>query len=360
MDASRYFDSAATTPLDSRVLAEMMPFLTSEFGNAHSVHGFGLRASHHVELARERVASLIGAESPEQIIFTSGATEACNGIIRSFTRGYVGPFEHSAVRVTALHQGFSIIPNDGAKLLPNPGRPEPRSLACQMRANNETGMIFDPGAEAATWGEFLLTDVTQTMGKISVTIPENGFVAGSAHKVYGPKGIGFLAFGDTMPDPIMLGGEQEWGLRAGTLNVPGIVGLGAACAIAEEQMAADYAHVSELRNIVIEGLAKCGEWRINEDPGHQLPHILSISFRGVQGETVVIEADQAGFAISSGAACSQGSTEPSHVLTALSVPDEWLRGTVRISCGRTNTAESSSELAATLATIVNKLRKLST
>jgi cysteine desulfurase len=364
--SDRYFDHAATTPLDARVLEEMMPYLTSEFGNAHSLHGFGQRAASAVELARTRVAALVGADYPEQIIFTSGATEACNWVIRNFEKGYISPFEHNAVREPALRQGYKVVWEEW-----NPDNDTPQTLACQMMVNNETGMCWNPGGHVGAWGDCILTDATQALGKIPVNLTSIGFAAFSAHKLYGPKGIGGLYNGDAVTENLLLGGEQEWGLRAGTLNVPGIVGFGAACAIAEQEMVADYASAAKQRGIVLEELSACSDWQVNE--GHsefksgenfyraaeaQVPHILSISFLGLQGETIVIEADQAGFAISSGAACSSHSTEPSHVLTAMGLPDEWLRGTIRISFGRTNTSESSAELGRNLATIVNKLRNL--
>ena len=358
MNAEKYFDHAATTPVDPQVLAAMLPFFAGSFGNANSIHAAGREAFAAVETARQQVATAIGAESPEQIVFTSGATEACNWVISHFADGAIGPFEHSAVRESALARGFSIIRNDGFRLLPNQDHRKSGSLAAQMMVNNETGMVWNATAELSTWGEHLLMDGTQALGKCQFDLEGIDFATFSAHKLYGPKGVGALYVREGYLSPFLFGGEQESGQRGGTLNVPGIVGFGAGC---EQVSSGDHpVDALRLRQAVLEELQFVSDWRINEGPfRHQVPHILSLSFLGVQGETLVIEADQAGFAISSGAACSSRSTEPSHVLVALGLEPEWIHGTIRISFGRSNTAESSAELGRVLATIVNKLRNLS-
>ena len=358
MNAENYFDHAATTPTDPAVLQAMLPYFTTSFGNANSIHAAGRDAFAAVETARQQVATAIGAESPEQIVFTSGATEACNWVISHFNHGAFGPFEHSAVREPASALGYAVIGNHGMCLLPNPSSLKVGSLAAQMIVNNETGMIWHVTPEISTWGDHLLTDGTQALGKCEFDLNRVDFATFSAHKLYGPKGIGALYLRDGYLSPFLLGGEQESGQRGGTLNVPGIVGFGAAC---EQVSSGEHVFDAQrLRNAVLNGLSSLPGWRLNEGPpGQQVPHILSLSFAAIHGETLVIEADQAGFAISSGAACSSRSTEPSHVLVALGVDSEWINGTIRISFGRSNTAESSAELGRVLATIVNKLRNLS-
>lgn len=353
MDSSRYFDHAATTPLDSRVLEEMLPYLREDFGNANSIHSFGARADAGVARARERVAELIGADDPSQIVFTSGATEANNWVISAFDTGAVSPFEHSAVREPAIRRGFEVLPNVGLEL----GSPQREAgLISVMSVNNEIGSRWN-AAGLASPGTLIHSDMTQQVGKLPIVLDGIDFASMSAHKLYGPKGIGALYFASQPPEIFMAGGEQEHGWRAGTLNVPGIVGFGAAAAIARDEMDGDLLHAENLRGIVLEALEHLPDWRINGG-NEASPYILSISFLGLQGETLVVEADQAGYAISAGAACSSRSTEPSHVLTALKIGPEWLQGTVRISFGRSNTPDSARELARTLLRISQKLRRM--
>lgn len=353
MDRSRYFDNAATTPLDPRVLDEMLPYLKEHFGNANSIHSFGATAMAGVDQARQRVASLLGADDPVQVVFTSGATESNNWVLSSYSGGAISPFEHSAVREPALVRGYKVLPNHGPVI----SRPEYfPDLISVMGVNNETGSIWEPATFRA-YARTLHSDITQQLGKIPLDLTGLDYASMSAHKLYGPKGVGALYFESHVPHPFLLGGEQEDGARAGTLNVPGIVGFGAAAAIAEQEMEANLAHVQNLRAIVLDGLRPLSDWQINGGDNVS-PYILNISFLGVEGETVVIESDHAGFAISAGAACSSRSTEPSHVLTALGVEEAWLRGTVRISFGRWNSEQSSHDLAKTLLRIIQKLRTM--
>src|SRR5579862_8510349 len=201
------------------------------------------------------------------------------------------------------------------------------------------------------------TDATQALGKIPFGVAEIDYASFSAHKLYGPKGIGALFIANEALSPLIQGGEQENGLRAGTLNVPGIVGFGAAAAISAQEMATDSSKANELKGTLLAQLHNVSDWEING--GSQVsPFILSLSFLGVEGETLVIECDKAGYAISAGAACSSRSTEPSHVLLALGLDESWRRGTVRISFGRFNTPESASGLGTTLAQTVEKLRTM--
>jgi cysteine desulfurase len=350
---ARYFDNAATTPVDPRVVREMLPYLEGDFGNANSLHGFGRKAHAAVDLARERVAVLIGAEDPAQVTFTSGATEANNWVLASFLEGAVGPFEHSSVAEPAARLGIAVLENAGERICPPGSRLD---LVSVMSVNNETGHRWD-ARTLRPWAERVHSDLTQSIGKLPEELQGLDYASFSAHKMYGPKGIGGLYTAEEPLPPLLAGGGQEQGLRAGTLNVPGIVGLGAAAAVALDEREQDEAHARELRGIVLDELKDLSGLRVNggEDAS---PYILSLSFLGVEGETLLVDADTAGYAISAGAACSSESTEPSRVLVALGLEPEWLRGTVRVSFGRFNDRDSAAGLARTLRESAQKLRKL--
>ena len=358
LDPARYFDHAATTPLAPEAFREMEPFLGLA-GNAGSIHAFGRRAEAAVELARERVAAAVGAEDPAQIVFTSGATEACNTVLAAHDGGWISPFEHAAVREPALARGYRVLPNDGLRL-GSADAPSARGartpgpeVTAAMLVNNEIGAVWDARELPA---ERRFVDATQALGKIPLDLDGIDYAAFSAHKLYGPQGVGALFTGDGALDPLLRGGEQEGGRRAGTLNVAGIVGFGAACALSQECLETDRRRAEEMRGILLEGLGTT-EFRINGGE-RAVPHILSLSFLGVEGETLVVEGDHEGFAVSAGAACSSRSTEPSHVLAALGLEDEWRRGTVRISFGRANTRESTASLARNLVRSVENLRTI--
>jgi cysteine desulfurase len=332
---ARYFDNAATTPVDPRVVQEMLPYFSEAFGNANSIHEPGQRARAAVEQARERVAALIGAESPDQVIFTSGSTESNNWILREFENsgGWVSPFEHSSVREPARRLGYKTLANHGLAITVA-GVSE--GLLSVMAVNNETGGCWDPRKLVLGLGVSIHSDITQQVGKLPTNIFGLSYASLSAHKFYGPKGVGALFAAVPSLDPLMHGGEQEEGLRAGTLNVPGIVGMGAAAAIAAEEADENRRHVETLRALVLAELLKISDVQLNS-PEDASPYIVSLSFLGVEGETLTVELDRAGFSISSGAACSSRSTEPSHVLTALGLAPEWIRGTVRICFGKYKT-----------------------
>lgn len=344
----RYFDHAATTPLDPHVFEAMLPWMREHFGNAHSLHHWGRKADGAVERAREQVARLFGADDPAQIIFTSGATEANNWALSTSDRIAISPFEHSAVREPGLQRGAEILANDRWTLASPDRDPEVISV---MAVNNETGAILFPPTHTPRTH----IDAVQALGKTGWKACCD-FASASAHKIYGPKGIGALyARNPYSLDPFIRGGEQEHGLRGGTLNVPGIVGFGEAAKIAFDRQEEDHQVVTELREIVLEEMKGLGDIQTNDAP-NQSPFILSLSFAGIEGETLVIEMDAEGYGISAGAACSSRSTEPSHVLTALSLPENWLRGTVRISFGRSNTPTSALALARLLRQKVEQLR----
>ncbi len=336
MDPARYFDNAATTPLDPRVFAAMRPWLEDEWANAHSLHTAGRKAREAVERARGHVADLIGAEDPAQIAFTSGATEGANAVIAAQEgAGWISPFEHSAVRSPALARGWEIASNAGWRIEARAG------FGAVMALNNETGAILDTSVAD-------LVDATQALGKIAWAAGGAEFAFGSAHKFYGPKGVGFLYAREGAFPALLLGGEQEGGFRPGTLNVAGIVGMGEAARIAAGEDGSDLARAC--REAVLGELADA---RVNADG---VPHILSISFEGIEAEALLLDLDRAGYAVSAGAACSSSSTEPSPTLTALGLDPAWLRGTVRVSSGRFSTVEAAGGLGRELALAARRLR----
>lgn len=365
----RYFDNAATTPVDPRVVEAMLPWFNEFPGNAHSLHHYGTRAMDAVEKARGQVARLIGAEDPTQITFTSGATEANTWVLHAFKDQIeVSPFEHSSIRETAERLGINTFSA-------SPPEPRPRSnsvgtppadarIYALMAVSNETGTIFDENARPM--GAHLV-DATQALGKIPFQVGDLEYVTGSAHKFYGPKGIGFLyqCSPGSIP-PLITGGGQERGERSGTLNVPAIVGMGKAASIATEEHHIRQVHAAGLNEIFCYPFG--GGWSYPKEPplrdyiinggDHRSPYILSLSFAGIEGETLLIELDQAGFCCSAGAACSSQNTEPSPVLRAFGVPDEYIRGTIRISFSHHNTEESTAQLATEIRRIVTKLRNL--
>ena len=363
MKLENYFDNAATTPVDPRVVREMLPYFESHFGNANSIHAWGREAMAAVDNARERVATLIKADDPSQVIFTSGATESNNWVLdwaRKSTTGdplsglAVSPFEHSAMLEPAAAAGAELLESRNFELF---GKSDFYFFVSVMAVNNEIGTELEPG-DLRDDTQFLHSDYTQAVGKLGYGLGHLDFTSFSAHKFYGPKGVGGLYIKDPQSiSPFVLGGEQEGGLRGGTLNVPGIVGMGAAAAIAQDEWEGNLVKVQELRAIVLEAIRPCSDYQINGGDNVS-PYILSVSFKDLEGETIVIEMDQQGFGISSGAACSSRSTDPSHVLTALKMPTNWLRGTIRISFGAFNTRDSAAMLGKSLTETVKRLRNL--
>lgn len=353
MRIENYFDNAATTPISPVVLGAYECAAMDYIGNPHSIHSWGREARAAVETARERIAQFIHADDPQEVVFTSGATESNNWIANAFSSGTLSPFEHSSMRESALARGFSVLSNEGWIINPS----EPCEIACVMLVNNETGAILDPESAKGV-AQKLHVDATQALGKIPLNVSRYDFASMSAHKLYGPKGVGALyAKGANFPTPLLLGGEQEFGFRAGTLNVAGILAFAAACDNATEEMHENYGLAQRLRAATLDGLSNLSDWQINEH-SNQSPYILNLSFAGLEGEVLVIELDNRGFGISSGAACSAGSTEPSYVLTALRIPKELTRGTVRISFSKHNSVDSASELGRVLAGAVESTRKL--
>lgn len=377
-----YLDHAATTPVDPRVLEAMLPYFTDSFGNPSSIHSVGLEARTAVAEARIKVASLIGAGT-EEIIFTSGGTEADNLAIKGVAQANAHKgkhivttrIEHHAVEESCRYlerQGFRVtvvgVDLDG---LVDPEDIEraitpDTILISVMHANNEVGTI-QPVAEigriARARGVYFHTDAVQTVGHIPVNVNDLrvDLLAISAHKLYGPKGVGVLYIRKgTRIDPFMHGGGQERGLRASTENVPGIVGLGRAAEIAQAEMDAESKHATHLRDKLISGLLeRIPQVRLNGHPTQRLPNNVNISVASVEGESLAVSLDLEGIAASTGSACSSEAMEPSHVLTAMGVPAELARGSVRFSLGKHNTEAEIDRVIEVFPRIVGRLRAVS-
>jgi len=374
-----YLDHSATTPVDPEVLGAMMRYFANHFGNPGSIHQFGRLAREAVEKAREQTAALIGA-APEEIVFTGGGTEADNlALLGSAAATQPGKnhlitsaIEHYAVLNTCKYlesKGFSVsyLPVDGTGTVdPNDIRramTDRTLLISIMHANNEIGTVApltEIAGAARQRGIPIHTDAVQSAGKIPVGVDDLGvdLLSLSGHKFYGPKGTGALYVRRGTPlAPIVFGGHQESGLRTGTENVPGIVGLGKACELAARELPWQMDRLLELRNrlekLIVE---KIDAVRINGHPFRRLPHVLSVSFRGVSGDAVVRELDRQGIAASAGAACTSGTLQISHVLAALRIPEDYAPGTVRFSLGKGNTEEQLAGTANILAEIIRRLR----
>lgn len=357
-----YMDYNATTPCELEALEEMLPWFSQQFGNAASKsHPFGWVAEEAVEVAREQVANLIGARSKE-IIFTSGATEAINLAIKGIFEVYAGEKQHYITCQTehkAVLDCFGEIEKKGASVtyLPvqNDGNinletllsaivPETKMIAL-MWANNETGIIH-PMSEiskiAEEKGIILFSDAVQAAGKIQVSVQGVHMMALSAHKFGGPKGVGalFIRHNHPLPKPIaqIVGGGHEKGFRSGTLNVPGIVGMGKAAEIKQGMMESEFSRLSLLRNQLEEELLQIPDTHLNGSQDHRLPHVTNIAFEGVEGEHLLRKVCMQ-VAVSSGSACTSISPKPSHVLKAMGLNDHLGRASLRFSLGRQTTEQ---------------------
>jgi len=377
-----FLDHAATTPTDLRVVEAMLPYFSDSFGNPSSIHSLGLETRTAVAEAREKVAGLIGAAGDE-VIFTSGGTEADNLAVKGIAQAnaqrgkhiVTTRIEHHAVEESCRYlekQGFKVthvaVDQDG---LVDPREVEravtPETILISvMHANNEVGTI-QPIAEisrvARSRGIYFHTDAVQTVGHIPAKVDDLGvdLLAISAHKLYGPKGVGVLYVRKgTRIVPFMHGGGQERGLRATTENVPGIVGFGKAAEIAQAEMDAESRHVTRLRDKLIKGLLeRIPQVRLNGHPTKRLPNNVNISIASVEGESLAVSLDLEGIAVSTGSACSAEAMEPSHVLTAMGVPVELARGSVRFSLGKKNTDEEIDRVLEAFPRIVSRLRAVS-
>ncbi|HWR33588.1 MAG TPA: IscS subfamily cysteine desulfurase [Chitinophagaceae bacterium] len=379
-----YLDHNATTPCDPRVLEAMIPYFTNNFGNAASRnHSFGWQAEEAVDYAREQVAKLIGAE-PKEIIFTSGATEADNLSLKGVFEMYASKgnhiitcnIEHKAVLDTCKH-----IEKEGGEVtylkvkdnglidldeLESAIKPTTILIAI-MYANNEIGTVNpmkEIGVIARKHNVLLFSDATQAVGKIPVNVNKDGIdlMAFTAHKMYGPKGVGALYVRRKNPRVKVTaqidGGGHERGMRSGTLNVPGIVGFGKACEICLNEMETETARVSKLRDKLENSLLQIEEAYLNGDKEHRLPHVTNISFKYVEGEGLMMGFNK-NIAVSSGSACTSASLEPSYVLKALGLGDDLAHSSLRFGLGRFTTEEQIDYTIQQVTNTVNKLREIS-
>ena len=375
-----YLDNHSTTPVDPRVLEAMLPYLADKFGNAASrSHSFGWAADQAVETARAQVASLIGARADE-IVFTSGATESDNLAIKGIADAYRSKGNH-IITVATEHKavldsckrleksGYRVtylpVQNDGLIDIDNLRRAmnDATILVTVMAANNETGVlqpIAEIGKLCRERGVFFHTDAAQAIGKIPIDVARQNIdlLSISAHKAYGPKGVGALYVRDGIKiTPTIDGGGHERGMRSGTLNVPGIVGLGRACEICHEEMPQESCRISGLRNRLHEKIkAGLDEVYVNGSMEHRLPGNLNISFAGVDGEELMTAIDD--IAVSSGAACTSAHIEPSYVLKALGLADEMAQSSIRFGIGRFNSKTEIDYVAGKIIHAVQQLREL--
>jgi cysteine desulfurase len=379
-----YLDHNATTPCDPRVVEAMIPYFTNSFGNAASRnHPFGWQAEEAVDLAREQVAKLIGAD-PKEIIFTSGATEADNLAIKGVFEMYASKgnhiitcnIEHKAVLDTCKHiekEGgevtyLKVKDNGLVDLAELEAAIKPTTiLIAIMYANNEIGTIMpmkEISAIAKKKGILVFSDATQAIGKVPVDVNKDGIdlMAFTAHKMYGPKGVGALYVRRKNPRVKVTaqidGGGHERGMRSGTLNVPGIVGFGKACEICMNEMEQETARIIKLRDKLETELLTMEEAYLNGDKEHRLPHVSNISFKYVEGEGLMMGFNK-NIAVSSGSACTSASLEPSYVLKALGLGDDLAHSSLRFGLGRFTDEEQIDYTIEQVRNTVNKLREMS-
>ncbi|MEX0810564.1 MAG: cysteine desulfurase family protein [Chitinophagales bacterium] len=378
-----YLDNNATTKIDPRVLEEMMPFLKDDYGNASSNHEFGVNANKAVKRARNQIADLIHCDSHE-IIFTSGATEAINLAIKGVLEKHTEKGKH-IVTVSTEHpavidcckylesKGFEVtylpVNNDGLldlDLVKENIRAD-TILVAVMLVNNETGVI-QPIKEIAELahekGAFFMTDATQVLGKMHVDVNEMGIdlMAFSGHKFYGPKGVGALYVRNKRPSPTILealihGGGHERGMRSGTMNVPGIVGLGKAAEIAKTEMKADEERIGALRTQLENVLLELDDTFVNGNRAQRLYNVSNICFKGVDAEDLILQTRMK-MAVSTGSACSSAAIEPSHVLISMGLSNELAYSSIRFSLGKFNTINELTEVEKIVKEVVNNIRKL--
>lgn len=377
-----YFDHAATTPLDSKVLAKMTPYFTEIFGNPNSQHAFGRESVKAVDEARDTIAKIINCK-PNELYFTAGGTESDNWALRGIAGAYadkgkhiiISPIEHAAMLMTAkalVKEGYEVdymkVDDKGfidLEHLKTLIRPDTIFIGC-MLANNEVGTI-EPIKEMAKiakeHGIISFTDAVQAAGVIKTDVKELGvdLMSMSSHKIYGPKGVGalYVRNGVKMKN-LISGGHQERMKRGGTTNVPGVVGFAEAFKIAESEREENFNYVSKLRDKFIDRvLAEVPFVKLNGPRENRLPANADFSFEYIEGESILFSLDLAGIAVSSGSACSSGSLEPSHVLLSLGLPEALAHGSIRFSFGKHNTEEEIDYAVDVLKDAVKKLREMS-
>ena len=378
-----YLDNNATTRADPLVVAAMLPFFSDQFGNASSSHAFGSEVAGAVRQARRSLQALLGAAFDHEIVFTSGGTESDNAAILSALGTQEGrdeivttAVEHPAILSLVEHlrdnRGLKahLIGVDAAGRLDLDAYKRaigPRTaIVSVMWANNETGTLF-PVAELARFaheaGALFHTDAVQAVGKIAIDLKsvDVDMLSLSGHKLHGPKGIGALYVRKGTPfTPLVRGGPQERRRRGGTENVTGIIGLGKAAELARQHLADEQGRVRDLRDGLERGIIRSvGRCVVLGDLDERLPNTSNIAFQHLEGEPIVMRLNQAGIAASLGSACASGSMEPSHVLRAMNVPPDFLRGAVRFSLSRDTTADDIARVLQVLPEIVGRLRETS-
>ena len=377
-----YMDYAATTPTDNRVVEAMLPCFGEVYGNPSSLHAFGQEAHGAMEEARAKIAAFLGAE-PEEVVFTSGGTESDNFAVKGVVYAnrkkgdhiITSAIEHHAVLETCRFleaEGFKVtyVPVDGDGLV------DPASVAgaitdktiliSVMHANNEIGTIqpiAEIGRLARERGGYFHTDAVQTFGQLPFTVDELNvdLMSASAHKLYGPKGVGLLYIRKgTRIMPFMHGGEQENGRRASTQNVPGIVGFGKAVELAKASLSEEATRLAAMRDRFIRGVfERLDGIRLNGHPARRLPNNINLSVESVEGEGMILSLDMLGIACSTGSACSSSSLDPSHVLLAIGLPHEFSHGSLRFSLGRYTRESDIDAVLETLPQVVGRLRAMS-
>ena len=377
-----YMDHNATTPLHPEALDAMLPFLKDNFGNPSSIHWAGRGVKKYIDEAREKVANLLNAD-PSEIVFTGGGSEGDNlaikGVVNVLKKKsnhiITTQVEHPAVLTTCQYmekRGCKVtylpVDHDGMIDLDDlrDSITKKTVLISIMYANNETGTLFpikEVGEIAADNGIVFHTDAVQAVGKIPVDVKDLNvdLLSLSGHKLYGPKGIGclYVKEGRSLV-PLIHGGHQEGGRRAGTENIPGIVGLGKACEIANRDMKSQLKRIAKLRDRLYKGVIdKLDHVKLNGHPVNRIPNTLNLSFEFIEGESLLLNLDLEGIAVSSGSACTSGSLKPSHVLTAMDITPEIAQGSLRFSLGLGNTEEDVEYVLGVLPEIVNRLRSMS-
>ncbi|MBL7154421.1 MAG: cysteine desulfurase NifS [Phycisphaerae bacterium] len=376
-----YFDNNATTKAAEEVLEEMKPLFCELYGNPSSMHTFGGQIGHRIKKARDQVAALLGCD-PSEIIFTSCGTESDNAAIKGALAAV--PNKRKVITTRVEHPAVLAVCRDLENLgytvaeigVDKQGRLDLAELEAQidentalvtiMYANNETGTVFSVEEIArmvAEKGALFHTDAVQAVGKIPLDLSRShiDLLSLSGHKLHAPKGVGALYVRKgTRLSPFMLGGHQEAGRRAGTENVPGIVGIGKACELAAQNIQVENTKVEGLRDKLEKAiLQSCPDCRINGDPQNRLPNTTNISFEYIEGEAILLMLDKYGICASSGSACTSGSLEPSHVLRAMGVPFTAAHGSIRFSLSRYNSEKEIDYAIEKMPKIVNQLRELS-
>ncbi len=376
-----YLDHAATTPVDPRVLEKMLPYFTEVFANPSSAHAFGQEAKKAVEDARACIAVVINAH-PDEIVFTSGGSESNNfavkGIAQSLSKKgnhiITSSIEHHSVLETCKfleHHGFEVtyLPVDSSGMVDpfdvEKALTSKTILISIMHANNEIGTIQpieQIGAIALGHGICFHTDSVQTLGYLRTDVQnvKATLMSAAAHKFYGPKGVGMLYVREgTALSPLIHGGDQERHRRGSTLNVPGIIGMAAALELASTTMNEERTRLIALRDELVQGiLSTIPESRLNGHTVHRLPHNVHVSFRGLEGSSLLIDLDARGITCSTGAACTTAHVEPSHVLTAIGLSEDLAHGSLRFSLGRSTTKEDIDRVLEVLPPLVHRVRSL--